>query len=120
MVSCATLRRLVTAGLIPAYKVKGARGREWRVSASAIEQAGYAPRTNKPAEIEGAQPAVTRLTAAIAAERARSSRLDGQLGYALLTIGRLRGRLQEAGIDPDELSGAELGGAADDAVLKVT
>ncbi len=119
-VSCTTLRRLVKDGVIRAYKVEGARGREWRLSASAVEQAGYGLRSSDPAEDEGARPEVTRLAAALAAERARSSRLDGQLGYALLTIGRLRGRLQQAGIDPDELFGAELGRAADDAVLQVT
>ncbi len=108
-VSCATLRRLVTAGLLAAYKVNGVRGQEWRVSASAIEQAGYARRTIDPSEVEGPGRELQRLTAALVAERARNSRLDGQLGFALLTIGRLRGRLQEAGIDPNELFGAELG-----------
>ncbi len=52
---------------------------------------------------------VRRLTDALQAERARSARLDGELGYALLTVGRLRGRLRDAGIDPDELFGADLG-----------
>ncbi len=109
-VSGATLRRLVTAGLLPAYKVNGSRGQEWRVAASAIEQAGYAPRAIDLNEAEVPRAEVRRLTAAaLATERARSARLDGQLGYALLTIGRLRGRLQEAGIDPNELFGAELG-----------
>jgi hypothetical protein len=48
------------------------------------------------------------LREALIVEQARSSRLDGELGYALLTIGRLRGRLREAGINPDGLFGADL------------
>ncbi len=108
-VSSATLRRLVNAGLIPAYKVSGVRGLEWRISATALEEAGYSRREAEPRKTEDVASEVRQLTAALAAERSRILRLDGELGYALLTIGRLRGRLQEVGIDPDELFGAELG-----------
>jgi hypothetical protein len=110
-VSVVALRRRVTLGEIAAYKVGGVRGREWRISASALKQAGYALRISEPheGEAEVAQLEVRRLTEALLAERARSKRLDSELGYALLTIGRLRGRLQEAGINPDEWFGAEFG-----------
>ncbi len=108
-VSLVALRRRVSLGEIAAYKVDGVRGREWRVSASALQQAGYAPRTSEltEGETEGAQLETGRLTEALLAERARSKRLDSELGYALLTIGRLRGRLREANINPDEMFGAE-------------
>ncbi len=112
-VSLIALRRRVTLGEVAAYKVKGVRGREWRVSASALEQAGYAPRTVDHTE-KGAEREVRRLTESLLAERTHSARLDGELGYALLTIGRLRGRLREAGVNPDELFGADLGDGADD------
>ncbi len=107
--SRATLRRLLAAGSLPARKVNGVRGREWRIPASALEEAGY---TRRPVvtEPEGVVPRseVRRLHAALNATRARAAELDGQLGYALLTIGRLRGRLRAAGIDPNELFGADL------------
>ncbi len=112
-VSLGALRRRVTLGEIAAYKAHGVRGREWRVSALVLHQAGYALRTGQPTEAEGAYSDVRRLTEALVAERARSARLDGELGYALLTIGRLRGRLQEAGVNC-ELFGADVVAAADD------
>lgn len=59
-------------------------------------------------------PDIRRLSEALAAERLRSARLDGDLGYALLTIGRLRGRLREAGINPDGMFGADVDVSAGD------
>ncbi len=117
-VSLRALRRRVTLGEVAAHKANGVRGREWRVSIAALEQAGYALRTSEPTEVEGAQLEVRRLTDALVAERARSARLDSELGYALLTIGRLRGRLKEAGIDPNESFGAELGHRADNSCCR--
>ncbi len=103
-VSQATLRRLISAGRLPARSVSGVRGREWRVTADALEQAGYVRRA--PAMRASPEAAeIRRLSEALAVERARNSQLDSDLGYAMLTIGRLR----EAGIDPDELFG---GGAS--------
>ncbi len=109
----ATLRRLLAAGELEARKVSGVRGREWRIPASALERAGY-PR--RPPATDGAvvpRSELRRLQEALAAERARASELDSRLGYALLTIGRLRGRLCEAGIEPDEIFGADLAGFQD-------
>lgn len=115
--SLATLRRLVAADELPAYKVRGPRGREWRVSPSALEQAGYAPRVVDLTDTERPPSEVRRLTEALIAERARARELDQRLGYALLTVGRLRGRLRQAGIDPDEVFGSDLkpGSDADEA-----
>ncbi len=107
-VSLGTLRRLVTVGGIAAHKVSGVRGREWRIWSSTLRDAGYEPRLTDPAD-EDDRSEVRRLSEALMAERARNSNLDRQLGYALLTVGRLRGRLRDAGIDPDELFGAALG-----------
>ncbi len=103
-VSQATFRRLVSAQLLPAREVKGVRGREWRISVDALERAGYKPRTT------GSEPnsEIRRLAEALAAERARSVDLDSQLGYALLTVGRLRARLRELGVSPEEMFGDDL------------
>ncbi len=97
-VSVATLRRLISADLPSAQRVNGVRGREWRVTNSALEQAGYTRRT---IDLTEDQPEVRRLSEALKVEQARVAHLDSELGNALLTIGRLRGRLREAGIDPD-------------------
>jgi excisionase family DNA binding protein len=105
--SQATLRRLLAAGSLPARKVNGVRGREWRIPVSALEDAGYTRRAATNDHELVPYPELRRLQQIITTERARASHLDSQLGYALLTIGRLRGRLRDAGIDPDELFGAD-------------
>ena len=105
-VSESSLRRLLAADSLPARKVNGRRGREWRIPVSALEEAGYQRRADTGAQ-GGPQLELRRLQQVIATERARASQLDSQLGYALLTIGRLRGRLRDAGINPDELFGAD-------------
>ncbi len=104
-VSVATLRRLIAADMLAAHRVSGVRGREWRIAVSTLERAGY-PRRVIDTNEDG--PEVQRLTQALAVERAKNARSDSELGYALLTIGRLRGRLREAGVDPDEVFGADL------------
>ncbi len=106
-VSLGTLRRLVAAGGITAYKVSGVRGREWRVSTASLRDAGYGPRVIEVADTDSSSE-VRRLSEALKVERARNSDLDRRLGYALLTVGRLRGRLRDAGIDPDGLFGVDL------------
>ncbi len=78
------------------------------MSRGALEAAGFTLRAHDQRARASADEEVRRLTAALTAERARADRLDGDLGYALLTVGRLRGRLREAGIDPDNLFGADL------------
>ncbi len=65
-VSQATLRRLVSAGMLPAREVSGVRGREWRLTAQALEEAGYKRRTAaKVTSPEAAE--VRRLTEALGA-----------------------------------------------------
>ncbi len=107
-VSPATLRRLISAGELGAWQVRGQRGREWRLSGAALEAAGFRRRADDHHAPSIAELEVRRLTDALAVERSRSAQLDSQLGYALLTVGRLRGRLRDAGIDPDALFGADL------------
>ncbi len=109
----ATLRRLLAAGELQARKVSGIRGREWRIPVSALERAGYTRRPPATDEDVVSRAELRRLQQALASERARASQLDSQLGYALLTIGRLRGRLFQAGVDPNELFGSDLAGACD-------
>ncbi len=106
-VSLGTLRRLVAAGGIAAHKVNGVRGREWRVTSSTLRDAGYVRRVTDRTDADSGSE-VRRLTEALMAERARNADLDGRLGYALLTVGRLRGRLRDVGIDPDQLFGTHL------------
>lgn len=107
-VSEATLRRLISAGQLGAWRVSGVRGREWRMSPDALVEAGYHRRETDLTETVAAASELRRLAEALAAERARSARLYSELGYALLTVGRLRGGLRDAGIDPDQLFGADL------------
>lgn len=99
-VSVGTLRRLIGADALPAHRVSGVRGREWRVSTSTLEQSGYARRTTIDLTDEGSE--LRRLSEALRFERNKVAQLDNELGYALLTIGRLRAKLQAAGIDPDD------------------
>ena len=112
-ISQATLRRLLATGDLAARKVDGARGRGWRILVAALERAGYVRRPLTTHEEPDPQAEVRRLRKALAMERAQASQRDGQLGYALLTIGRLRGRLCAAGINPDELFGADLAAASE-------
>lgn len=113
-VSAATLRRLLAAGELEARTVSGVRGCEWRIAVSALERAGYLRRPPATEEDVVLRSELQRLQAALVSEHARASRLDSELGYALLTIGRLRGRLYEAGIEADELFGADLAGSDKD------
>lgn len=62
----------------------------------------------KPPASDPLRREVERLRQELATERARSAELDNRLGFALLTVGRLRGRLREAGISTDEGFGADL------------
>lgn len=104
-VSIATLRRLVAAEMIAAYKVSGVRGREWRIAPSTLEQAGYARTTT---DLTASHREVQRLSEALSAERAKTSKIDSQLGHVSLALARLGGRLREAGINPDDLYGADI------------
>lgn len=51
-------------------------------------------------EVEDLLIVVQRLSAELVAARRRSDHLDGRLGHALLSLGMLRGQLQDAGLTP--------------------
>lgn len=100
-VPVATLRSRARAGGLRAYKVDGAHGREWRVSARAIEAAGSVPRpTGSSADprerVSELEAQVAALRHELAGERRRADRADQQLGHALLEGGRLRSALERA------------------------
>ncbi len=97
-VSKRALLRALTLGEIEGFKVRGIRGSEWRVTPGAMAQAGYSLRDDDRRQTDRE---TRRLQEQLAAERARSAALDSQLGHALLTAGRLRGQLLDAGIEPD-------------------
>ena len=99
-VSLKNLRRRISLGEIPGYQQRGVRGPVWMVSVEAMERAGYARRVVDLTAGESAEAQVVWLRRELEAERARSAELNRRLGYALLTTGRLRGRLLEEGIDP--------------------
>ncbi len=100
-VSKRTLLRALSFGELDAHKARGIRGQEWRVTQSALTQAGYAPREDAEDEDQVRCADCRRLREQLAVERARNADLDNRLGHALLIAGRLRGQLLEAGMEPD-------------------
>lgn len=74
----------------------------WRVAPASLEAVGLQPRVVDLTDDENLQAQVKRLTSALRHERARAADLDSRLGFALLTVGRLRGRLRGVGVDPDD------------------
>ena len=105
--SLRTLSQRVRTGEIPAYKVRGLRGREWRVLPQELEQCGYTARAEPPAsaasaELDALQQHIRTLEGQLAAERRRSATLDQHLGAALLECGRLRAQAAAGGArDPN-------------------
>lgn len=99
-VSKRTLLRALSFGDIDGFKVRGVRGKEWRVTTSALTQAGYAARGESDAGKAGCAHC-RKLREQLAVELTRNSELDNRLGHALMTAGRLRGELIAAGIQPD-------------------
>ncbi len=100
--SLRTLSQRVRTGEIPAYKVRGLRGREWRVLSAELEQCGYTARAEPPASAASAQLValqqhIRTLEGQLAAERRRSATLDQHLGGALLECGRLRTQVAAGG-----------------------
>ncbi|WP_129337956.1 helix-turn-helix domain-containing protein [Cellulomonas endophytica] len=110
-----TLRRRVGRGEIPAYKVRGVRGYEWRLSRRALDERAAAdartPRGPSASTASAPDPGDDRpagchrvleqelvaLRRAAAAERHRADRADRELGHALLESGRMRSALEQAG-----------------------
>jgi hypothetical protein len=129
--SLRALSQRVRTGEIPAYKVRGLRGREWRVLPEELEQCGYTARAEPPpsaasAELVALQQHIRTLEGQLAAERRRSATLDQHLGEALLECGRLRAQAAAAGgagthesrgtvvlpLQVDARAGAEIGRTA--------
>ncbi len=108
-VTVKTLSLHLRCGRLSGYKARGAAGREWRVTADAMDHAGYRRRTESVVLIDeqavsggGAQELVRlRQQLGVAkrtalAERRRADDLDRRLGHALLECGRLRSALAAA------------------------
>ncbi len=110
-VSLRTLSQRVRVGQIPAHKVRGLRGLEWRVSLRDLEQFGLIATADAPLAHETLDPEigllrqhVHTLESKLAAERHRAALLDQRLGHALLECGRLRAALtRQAGTSDDDL-----------------
>lgn len=91
-----TLRTKVSRGEIRGYKVRGLRGREWRVTLRALEDVGLQPRSGRPEGTahQGLAPAAERELAEAwriaRIERSRAAAADRELGYALMETGRLK------------------------------
>ncbi len=105
-VSARTLAQHIRCGQLPAHKTAGATGREWRVTRTDMDAAGYVRRpAPAPAEDAAAteDPLVAQLRRELtsarrsaAAERRRADDLDRRLGHAMLEAGRLRAALAAA------------------------
>ncbi len=100
-VSLRTLSQRVRLGQIPACKVRGVRGREWRVLPRDLEQFGLVAVCDRlvadaPADDEGVllRRHVQTLESRLAAEQHRAAPLDQRLGHAMMECGRLRAALR--------------------------
>lgn len=97
-VAAQTLVSKLRVGALPGYKVRGPRGREWRVSTATLEGHGYVPRQAGPErqapDVAALEAAVRELRSVVAYERRRADALDGMLGQASLEIGRLRAEVE--------------------------
>ncbi len=111
-VSARTLAQHIRCGTLPAHKTPGATGRQWRVTRTDLDAAGYTLRptpTPDEATTAAADPLVTQLRRQLhatqreaAAERRRADDLDRRLGHAMLEAGHLRAALSRAtGATPD-------------------
>ncbi len=99
-VSLRTLSQRVRVGEIPAHKVRGLRGPEWRLSPRDLEQAGLVAAAEPPVAHEAMDPEIAllrqhvqALESKLAAQRHRAALLDQRLGHTLLECGRLRAAL---------------------------
>ena len=108
-VTVKTLALHLRCGSLSGQKSRGAGGRQWRVTASALDAAGFRRRSERPSSGApsgdgGAEREVLRLRQelavakhAAAADRRRADDLDRRLGHAQLECGRLRTALTAAG-----------------------
>ncbi len=104
-VTVKTLSLRPRCGQLAGYELRGASGREWRVTMNAMDVAGYARRDEDAGdhgeEFVRLRQEVTIPRRAAAADRRRADDLDRRLGHALLECGRLRSALAaETGEQP--------------------
>ncbi len=102
-VSVRTLTNRVRWGQMDAYKARGARGLEWRVSRQALETSGYQPRVEQDRDDQERDSRMLSLERELAearrvaaAERRRADEADRLLGHAMMECGRLRAALTAA------------------------
>ncbi len=108
-VTVKTLSLHLRCGRLSGYKARGAAGREWRVTADAMDQAGYRRRAESVGVLDeeavsgrdGQELVRLRQELAVAkraslAERRRADDLDRRLGHAQMECGRLRAALAAA------------------------
>jgi hypothetical protein len=91
----------LSAGVIRGRKVRGAHGKEWRVSVADLERAGYRPRLAAPgpdhADAVELLRAVTALEQALAHSRVELEAARQELSRSVMEIGRLRAENQRLG-----------------------
>lgn len=100
-VSARALAQQMRFGVLAGYKTRGAAGREWRVSRTIMEDAGYRRRcttglTTQADELSRLRDDLAAAQRLAASERRRADDLDRRLGHALLESGRLRSALAAA------------------------
>jgi len=102
--SITTLRRLLQAGQLWGYKVRGVHGEEWRVTVAALHEVGCIRRSgarDTSPEVAELRRALHALAGVLVSERRRADENDRKLGAARMEIIRLRARLQRAGFELD-------------------
>jgi hypothetical protein len=86
-------------GEVAGEKVPGPHGREWRVSAAALDEFGFQRRSQEAAYLpdsEGLRAEIRRLAGIATYERRRADEANRGLGEAVLEIARLRAALRSA------------------------
>jgi len=99
-VSRRSLEYRVRAGDLPAYKARGAHGREWRVQRQDLEALGYrlSAINDEPPDqtVQLLRQTIERLRREVSHYRIKLAEADGELGHAAREMARLRADLQQA------------------------
>ena len=107
-VSVGTLRNRARWGRLPAYKVRGRWGHEWRVSERALAASGLRRRRDRPGVDDGVgqvadlERQLTAVRRSLVTERSRGDQANRELGQLMLECGRLRAALARAQSGADE------------------